>query len=642
MEREDSKPLLACLPTVFDRSANSRSEPWNAIRCPGGSPRSRDRCAPFNFQSTVSFAPSNDQNLAEIVSSFSPLQRSHRSVSPKHGSAPSLEIGASRKRSADFSTQGIQRKAETDTSRCQPGRLESSVQDPLPVAQAREEEQERSNPERNTKNPTTRCLGSEASNQSPRAPFDNTEDLSSAPTIQEDPIWADFWRQLSASANEVARESSERSGLPEEAKTPFSYEECSSSAMAGGTILSMLEEMPHSSSMGMCSGEAKYTADVALDSTVPPLALPFHAEVGERSCRRSLSSAYAPTHTASDEAPRPAECQIPTKGDPLSAGLAVEYPNGGASSLRFSEGRPTQPWSVSNCSLSQPNTDTEVPRRAEVYASSALGASQLCYVSTAVVLNPTSTSPDQIEDLEPSDQPIQLDRSSDGGDERNGYRTTQQYLSTSVCGENPRLPSTAPCVRVEDAIGFLEHETVQASAVSNGGAPQQGLFRSTCVPLSDRFEDLPAKVQAEIERLRNVIAKMPRRKLRDSLAETLTIRDFLPVMGINRDDLAEMLKLGVTTLKSFVHHELGIPRWPARSLKSTGAKVRDAEEKFACASREGREADARAIQADIERLRCEQKTMMCRMLHAAAKKRRGHMSDGRPPKRLQRPAQPEL
>lgn len=64
------------------------------------------------------------------------------------------------------------------------------------------------------------------------------------------------------------------------------------------------------------------------------------------------------------------------------------------------------------------------------------------------------------------------------------------------------------------------------------------------------------------------IPKMPNRKLRKSLAKSVTIEEVEPLMSINRDDLVEILRLGVTTCKKFVLDSFKLPRWPARMLKS--------------------------------------------------------------------------
>jgi len=82
------------------------------------------------------------------------------------------------------------------------------------------------------------------------------------------------------------------------------------------------------------------------------------------------------------------------------------------------------------------------------------------------------------------------------------------------------------------------------------------------------YENLSPELQLHVDALREKIDKMPRRKLRDSLRKNVTIEEVEPLMSINRDDLAEMLGIGVTTWKLFVHTSFDLPRWPARVLKS--------------------------------------------------------------------------
>lgn len=102
----------------------------------------------------------------------------------------------------------------------------------------------------------------------------------------------------------------------------------------------------------------------------------------------------------------------------------------------------------------------------------------------------------------------------------------------------------------------------------------------------DLYENLSERIRQKVDELKRRINSMPRRKLRESLAQGLTIEDVEPLMILNRDELAEMLGLGVTTWKTFVHHTLGIPRWPARALKSQQVKERKLlEKKFEAESR---------------------------------------------------------
>ncbi len=114
---------------------------------------------------------------------------------------------------------------------------------------------------------------------------------------------------------------------------------------------------------------------------------------------------------------------------------------------------------------------------------------------------------------------------------------------------------------------------------SDSGGPDMTTRTNT-----DLYENLSPELQMRVDHLREKIAKMPRRKLRESLAKGVTIDEVIPLMSVNRDDLAEMLGLGVTTWKIFIHNTFGIPRWPARVLKSQETReqslrgrLRDAE-----------------------------------------------------------------
>lgn len=141
----------------------------------------------------------------------------------------------------------------------------------------------------------------------------------------------------------------------------------------------------------------------------------------------------------------------------------------------------------------------------------------------------------------------------------------------------------------------------------------------------DRYEELPRKLQHHVDMLRLKIAGMPRRKLRGCLANEVTLEEIEPLMGVNRDDLATMLSLGVTTWKSFVHQELGIARWPARSLKSATNKAMDTKRRLQCALREGRSMDAIALRDELHRLSSERMELVAH-IRASAKARQAQQS----------------
>ncbi|CAN8072532.1 unnamed protein product [Agarophyton chilense] len=114
----------------------------------------------------------------------------------------------------------------------------------------------------------------------------------------------------------------------------------------------------------------------------------------------------------------------------------------------------------------------------------------------------------------------------------------------------------------------------------------------------DLYENLSPFHQALVDALGRKIATMSRRKLRETLAERVTIEEVEPLMIINRDELAGMLGLGVTTWKMFVHNSLGVPRWPARALKSQKVKENKLLQRL-------KEAEARGDHENLTRLRKE-------------------------------------
>lgn len=95
----------------------------------------------------------------------------------------------------------------------------------------------------------------------------------------------------------------------------------------------------------------------------------------------------------------------------------------------------------------------------------------------------------------------------------------------------------------------------------------------------DQYENLDAMTRMYVDALRDKIALMPRRKLREYLARHVSLEDVVPLMAVNRDELAGMLGLGVTTWKTFMH-SIGVSRWPARALKSHKVKEKKIVEKI--------------------------------------------------------------
>lgn len=115
----------------------------------------------------------------------------------------------------------------------------------------------------------------------------------------------------------------------------------------------------------------------------------------------------------------------------------------------------------------------------------------------------------------------------------------------------------------------------------------------------DLYENLTPDIREKVDRLRQKISAMPRRKLRESLAQGVSLKDIEPLMCLNRDELAGMLGVGVTTLKIFVHNTLQVPRWPARALKSQRVKVQKLVLKKIEAERKGDEEQAKRVQRDL-------------------------------------------
>lgn len=118
----------------------------------------------------------------------------------------------------------------------------------------------------------------------------------------------------------------------------------------------------------------------------------------------------------------------------------------------------------------------------------------------------------------------------------------------------------------------------------------------------DLYENLTPEVQKHVDALREKIAAMPRRKLRESLAQSVTLEDVEPLMFINRDELAGMLGVGVTTWKTFMH-SLGVPRWPARMLKSQKVKEEKLTVKREDAEKRGDRELVDRLSRDLEKLK---------------------------------------
>lgn len=159
--------------------------------------------------------------------------------------------------------------------------------------------------------------------------------------------------------------------------------------------------------------------------------------------------------------------------------------------------------------------------------------------------------------------------------------------------------------------------TSRTESLEESSSCCSSLFDKTSLPRKAETahkidQDMTPEMKLHVESLRKRIEGMPRRKLRESLATEITIEDVEPLMSVNRDEVAGLLGVGVTTWKAFVHKTLGIARWPARGIKSLQSKetslrlrMREANEMHdACAVRELKSELSRLhIQREIDRTR---------------------------------------
>lgn len=134
----------------------------------------------------------------------------------------------------------------------------------------------------------------------------------------------------------------------------------------------------------------------------------------------------------------------------------------------------------------------------------------------------------------------------------------------------------------------------------------------------DQYENLDGMTRMYVDALRDKIALMPRRKLREYLARHVSLEDVVPLMAVNRDELAGMLGLGVTTWKTFMH-SIGVSRWPARALKSHKVKEKKIVEKI----EEARKMNEFDIVAKLERDLVKVRGASGRMMKGIRGKARG-------------------
>lgn len=187
-----------------------------------------------------------------------------------------------------------------------------------------------------------------------------------------------------------------------------------------------------------------------------------------------------------------------------------------------------------------------------------------------------------------------------------GSQTTKSFDDPKVEAEDALCSS--------DNLSLCESEKMDSEVDSGDGggstainSPASGMSMTSQGSAAfgshpDTYENLTDELRAHVDRLREKISAMPRRKLRESLAREVTLEDVEPLMFINRDELAGMLGLGVTTWKTFMH-SLGVPRWPARALKSQKVKEKKILEKKAEAENRGDAELVHKLERDLSKLR---------------------------------------
>lgn len=190
-------------------------------------------------------------------------------------------------------------------------------------------------------------------------------------------------------------------------------------------------------------------------------------------------------------------------------------------------------------------------------------------------------------------------------------RNLQNYRTLEGISKQKHGPSKARHVMTHGENG--KNRTVGNSFIGN--QIDIGCHKTVHSPISDSsmsgigiathpdlYENLSPVTREKVDSLQGKISVMPRRKLRESLAKGVSLDDVEPLMCINRDELAGMLGLGVTTWKMFVHHTLGIPRWPARALKSQKVKEKKLLQKKHDAERRGEFEVAEKVERELFRM----------------------------------------
>lgn len=213
-----------------------------------------------------------------------------------------------------------------------------------------------------------------------------------------------------------------------------------------------------------------------------------------------------------------------------------------------------------------------------------------------------------LKEQRPFDREVKNKRRTDGS-------SAVQHDEVSLNRES----MNGSCISKDESEEMDDAIKSPVSDSSMSGPSMDGRIEGRMGSHPDLYYNLSPKIRRLIDRLREKISKMSRRKLRKSLALGVTLDEVEPLMCVNRDELAYMLGVGVTTWKMFVHHTLGIPRWPARALKSQQGKERkmlqkkeEAERRgdFELAMRVGRELNKMTYNHKCQRnmLRCDAKT----------------------------------
>lgn len=174
---------------------------------------------------------------------------------------------------------------------------------------------------------------------------------------------------------------------------------------------------------------------------------------------------------------------------------------------------------------------------------------------------------------------------------------------------------------LETHANSVKHQTTLHDEDSPPSAMSMQKASGSYSPLKETFEFLSPDMQSKISALKSKIKAMPRRKLRESLAREVKLFEVEPLMVVNRDDLAGFLGLGVTTWKSFVHSELGVPRWPARALKSISNKVLEHETRLCGAIEIRCGEDIQRLRVGLEKLDEERAKIMKDIRTEAARTR---------------------